>query len=258
MAPVVIINADDLGRSECVDRGIFRAHAEGIVSSATLMVNAESAESAAMSLVRFPRLGVGLHTQLSGGIPLLPPAELPSLTAADGRFHRRPDAFCDLREAEVRAEVRAQYARFERLVGRPPTHLDSHHHAHRHPVVRSVVLELAEDEGLPVRRIDPRGAPRLVGTRVRTTDVFEERFYGVNAQLEVLLDVLTAAASGGVTEVMCHPGESDQALRDTSAYADDRLRELEILCSVEVREALAKSDLELATFAALSVGSVDG
>ncbi|HXX29255.1 MAG TPA: ChbG/HpnK family deacetylase, partial [Myxococcaceae bacterium] len=43
----LIINADDLGYDPAVDRGLLRAMREGVVSSATLMVNTAFSREAA-------------------------------------------------------------------------------------------------------------------------------------------------------------------------------------------------------------------
>ena len=126
----LIVNADDLGLSPGVNRGILEAHLRGVVSSSTLMVNMPSALSgAALVRAEAPRLGLGLHLNLSHGRPLLPPEEVPSLVRADGRFVSVSRGLASARcwhPKEVRAELEAQLARFGELTGGLPDHLDSH------------------------------------------------------------------------------------------------------------------------------------
>lgn len=244
---ILIVNADDLGRSPGVNAGIFAAHERGLVTSATMMVGFPAAVAAARHLADHPRLGVGLHVTLSGARPLLPPEQIPSLVDAQGELPRRPDPAWRARPAEVELEVRAQFERFRELTGRLPTHLDSHHHSHRLPVVTEVLVTLAREHALPVRRASLEVAERLAATGVRTTDTFVERFYGAEARLEVLLAILADLAPG-VTELMVHPGLVDDELRDGSTYLEDRERELAVLTDPAARAALASGRIELGTF----------
>src|SRR5690349_482814 len=60
----LIVNADDLGQSPGVNRGIFQAHRDGIVTSASLMVRWPAAGEAAAYARAHPDLSVGLHLDL--------------------------------------------------------------------------------------------------------------------------------------------------------------------------------------------------
>lgn len=247
---VLIVNADDLGHSTGINAGIFTAHEHGIVTSATLMVGLPAAREAAESLVHHPGLGVGLHITLTGSCPLLPPERVPSLVDANGRFPAKPDGHGALDPAEVRIEVEAQLERFRALVGRLPTHLDSHHHSHRLPVVREVVIALAREHRLPVRRTSAAVGERLREAGVRSTDAFVERFFGPGVTLETLLEILAELAPG-TTELMCHPGRVDANLHASSSYVHEREQELDLLTRPEVRQALTLHGVRLAHFGTL-------
>ena len=117
----LIVNGDDFGMSSGVSRGIIDAHCRGILTSTSLMVRRPAAEEAAHLTRQAPQLSVGLHLELEGGVGTNPRA------AADDQLRR-----------------------FERLMGRPPTHLDSHHDVHRDPGVLPHVLERAEQLGIPM------------------------------------------------------------------------------------------------------------
>ena len=246
----LIVNADDLGRTSGINEGIFAAHEKGLVTSATLMVIYPAAEEASQSLDQFPDLGVGLHLQLSGGIPLLAPDSVPSLVDEDGRLPAKPDGLIDIAPDQVRIEVDAQFERFRDLTGRLPTHLDGHHHCLRHPLVGEALIEVARQWHLPIRRASPQVADWLLQTGVPTTDVFIEDFYGEEARLDSLLGMLERVGPG-TTEIMCHPGLSDDGLRSDSAYSDQRKEELAILTHPDVRRALQIHDIHLTHFGEL-------
>lgn len=256
-ARLLIVNADDLGRTAGINRGTFDSHRRGIVTSATLMVGFPAARAASGALADDPglaSLGVGLHVALTGGRPTLPPARVPSLVDDDGLLPRRPSGLDGAAPAEVLAEVRNQLARFRELTGGLPTHLDSHHHAHRLPVVCEALIEVAREHRLPVRAASPDVAERLRGAGVPTTDLFVERFYGEEATLEAMLDIVrTAGASGARSvEVMVHPGWADRELREDSTYVAEREREIAVLTDPEVRAAVADAGLRLGHFGDLA------
>ncbi|MEW6338960.1 MAG: carbohydrate deacetylase [Acidobacteriota bacterium] len=250
MSRRLIVNADDLGRTEGINRGIFAAHERGVVTSATMMVGFPAAGAAGAALARFPRLGVGLHVTLTGATPTLPAGDIPSLVDGEGRFARHPDALGALVPAEVRAEVGHQFELFRRVTGRLPTHLDSHHHSHRHPVILDALVEIAREHRLPIRRSSAAIGVRLAAEGLVTTDRFDEGFFGPTATLEVLSGILRDLGDG-ITELMCHPGFADDELRRTSAYADDRDREFAVLTHPEVAAAARGLGIELVHFGAL-------
>ena len=244
---LVIVNADDLGRTSGINAGIFEAHRDGVVSSATLMVASPAAEEAAAALPDHPRLGIGLHVTLTGSVPTLPPGRVPSLLDPEGRFPRRPEGLTGADPAEVLAEVRSQLERFRELTGALPTHLDSHHHSHRQPVVLEALVEVAREHRLPVRNASPAVGRRLREAGLETTDAFVEHFFGEEASLETVLEIFRGIGEGS-TEVMCHPAYPDDALRAESTYAAERQRELDVLTDPAAREALADLGLRLGHF----------
>lgn len=245
---VLIVNADDLGSTVAVNDGIFAAHRDGIVTSATLMVARSGAEDAAARLDRFPDLGVGLHVALTGGRPLRAPEDVPSLVDAEGRLPRHREGLVGADPDDLRAEVEAQLARFEALVGRGPTHLDGHHHCLRLAAVLRPMIDYARRQGIPVRRASEDVATRLAEAGIRTTNTFNEDFYAEGANLEALM-ARFEALQPGTHELMVHPGEVDDRLRETSTYTDARRVELEILTDPRVRGAIDDRGIRLATFA---------
>ncbi len=248
---LLIVNADDLGRTPGINAGIFEAHERGLVTSATLIVAYPTAEAAARRLADHPALGVGLHVQLTGGRPLLPPASVSSLVDEAGRLPRWPDGLHGAEPTEILAEVRAQLDRFRLLTGREPTHLDSHHHSHRVPAVTGALVSIAREVGLPVRNAGPEVEERLKRAGVPANDAFVESFFGDGATLENLLAIL-GRLEPGVTELMCHPAHVDDELRQGSTYVDAREAELAALTSPEARERLQAEGIRLVSFEALA------
>ena len=248
----LIVNADDFGRTPGIVSGTLDAHRNGIVTSATAMVlEPAAADGIREARARTPRLDLGLHVVLTGGgEPATRPETLPSL-APGGRFARDADALpARLDPGEIQREVDAQVALFEHLAGRPPSHLDSHHHSARHPDVEPVFAAAAARLGVPARASTPAGRDRLRAGGVRTPDVFVEAFYGEGATLGNLLALLEGLPEG-TTELMCHPGYPDERLVRESRYARERGREVEVLSAPEVRAALSRLAIELVPFSAL-------
>jgi predicted glycoside hydrolase/deacetylase ChbG (UPF0249 family) len=245
----LIVNADDYGRTPGVNEGTLEAYVKGIVTSATVMV-LEPAAEAGFRLARAaaPDLALGLHFAVTGGGPCAsPPASVPRL-APGGRFVRNlEDLPVRVPDDEVRRELEAQIALFEKMAGKPPTHIDSHHHSALHISIQPVFADVAAEHGLPVRASNGRTGVQLRAAGVRVPDHFIESFFGAGAtvaNLKLLLEHLRE----GVSELMCHPGYPDEALLSGSSYAKDREKEIAALCDPSIREVLAASEIRLVTF----------
>ncbi|MEY4386496.1 MAG: hypothetical protein RLY20_1779 [Verrucomicrobiota bacterium] len=154
----LIINADDFGRSASINEAVIRAHREGILTTASLMVN-EPACAAAVKLAKEnPQLGIGLHLTLLMGHAALPAAQIPGLVNERGEFSDAPAAtgsryfFRRELRAQLRAEIHAQFDRF-RATGLPLDHVNGHLHMHLHPVVFSILMEDAAQLGITHLRL---------------------------------------------------------------------------------------------------------
>jgi len=229
----LIVNADDFGLSAGVNRGIMEAHHSGIVSSTSLMVRWPSAASAAKSAQSAPSLGVGLHVDLG------------EWYYDDGNWLPRYQVV-DVADADlVRIEVEAQAERFFRLMGRSPTHLDSHQHVHRDPIVRRALVALGARLGVPVRSL-------IEGVS------YCGDFYGQDGRGYPMPDAITSESliriidslPDGSTELACHAGYGE-GLKTT--YADERELEVRALCDPTVRAAVDAAGVELISFASLSL-----
>jgi predicted glycoside hydrolase/deacetylase ChbG (UPF0249 family) len=247
----LIVNADDFNLTPGVTRGILDAHRFGIVTSTTIMVNLPNLESSRTLAQTHPRLGVGLHLNLTFGPPVLPPEKVPSLVDEGSRFIRDHGR---LREAgdslEIRQELAAQVERFRAVFGYSPSHLDTHHHVHRHPRILEAVLDLAVGLGIPVRAFEPAMAARIRESCLPAVDRAEgdvgpEPYWTTDRLLAFL-----ATLQEGVTELICHPGYADEVL-SASSYCTQREGELRALCDPRVARALAAAGIRRIAYAEL-------
>jgi hypothetical protein len=250
----LIVNADDFGLTPGVSRGILRAHREGLVTSTTVLVNLPGDPALDAEAADDGALGLGLHFNLTWGPPAAPAGAVPSLVDGDGRFVRDGDAVgVRARPEDVRREADAQLHAFERRFGRLPTHADSHHHVHRQPRIMEAILDVVDRAGLPVRSQDPGFRDGLRRHGIATPDHFvgdagAEPYWTAARLLHQL-----ASLPLGLTELMCHPGEFDEALA-YSRYGRQREVELAALCDREARATVRRLGIELCHFGALSRG----
>ncbi len=216
----LIVNADDLGYDPEIDRGILEAHARGIVTSATAMV--ETPFAAAALRAAPPTLGLGLHAVLD------------------------PEGSRETAEAALRAQLR----RFRALRGAPPTHLDSHRHAHAAAAVLEAVAAVAAEARLPVRAVDPSMRAALRAAGVATTDHFLGDAALRPAWTEAALLEALAGVEEGITELMAHPGYPPRHAR--TSFGAERQVELGALCSPRVRARVASCGLGLVGWTSLA------
>ncbi len=281
MSKRLIVNADDLGLSPGVNRGISEAHTRGIVTSTTVMINLPDAPAGLEMVAEHAfDLGVGLHLNLTHGQPVSPPDTVRSLVDDAGRFYpirQWPAVYAQFNAEEMARELRAQVYRFIELTGHPPDHLDSHHGVTSlHPFAMRAMLDLAAEYNIPIRNpgasLPPEqamhavqsffpGAPESAARAVyeRLLAVWAEgpqprhpehmcgEFYDDGATLGDLLVILTNLEPGA-TEIMCHPGYAGGL---TEGYAAQREIELAALTHPSVREVVVSEQIKLISFAAL-------
>jgi hopanoid biosynthesis associated protein HpnK len=154
----LIVNADDFGRSHSINQAVIRAHREGILTAASLMVNEPGFDEAVALARENPKLGVGLHLTLLCGKSTLPPEKIPGLVNVRGEFSIKPVAAGfryffnrSLRE-QLRAEIHAQFEKFH-ATGLALDHVDGHLHLHLHPTVFRILMEDAASLGIQRLRL---------------------------------------------------------------------------------------------------------
>jgi chitin disaccharide deacetylase len=215
---VLVVNADDFGYSRGINRGIAEAHDHGIVTSTSLMVDGPLAEEAVALARTRPGLSVGLHVNFTN----------------EGE---RLVEFTD--PAACRADLARQLERFLALMGRPPTHLDSHQHVHRGTTPRPIFLEAAARLGVHLRDEPPVA--------------YKGGFYGQwefgvsepdKIGVAFLSRMLREEFTGGAYELCCHPGFFDEAA--SFVYHRDREVELATLTDPRIRAVLGELGIRLA------------
>ncbi|EGK09163.1 YdjC family protein [Desmospora sp. 8437] len=240
----LIINADDFGYSKGVNLGILESFKNGVVTSTTLMTNMPGAEHAAMLAKAHPDLGVGIHLVLTCGAPLC--EDVPSLVDDQGLFRSGKELEKVAEPEHIERELTRQVEAFFSL-GLKPTHLDSHHHVHSHEKVAPIVLKLAKQYRLPVRKIsaDPR---HMTNRELKTTDTFFPDFYGDGVTKAGLRRILERGTTVETAEIMCHPAYLDHDLLTGSSYTLPRAKELAILTDPEIKDWIRTQGLELISY----------
>jgi hopanoid biosynthesis associated protein HpnK len=282
----LIVNADDFGLTAGVNRAIVEGNRQGIVTSATLMANAQ-ASAAAIDLARSqPGLKTGCHVVLIDGVPLS--ANLPSLTNGSARFRSSLKEFAiaavrkKLAAEEIEREVEAQVRKLQSS-GITLTHVDSHKHTHMFPHVLRPLLRAARERGIRAVRNPFEPMRSWPGSMVLGTPGLWLRSAGVTAfgmfaaefrsaikeqgmvsadgtvgiavtgllDQHKLLRILEALPEG-TWELVCHPGYSDADLQSAGTrLTQSREIELAALTSEATKEALARRKIELISYADL-------
>jgi predicted glycoside hydrolase/deacetylase ChbG (UPF0249 family) len=218
MTKFLIINADDFGASAGINRGILDCHTRGVVTSASLMVTGRAVSEAVAISRDYPELSIGLHWDVWG---------------EDEREFDMGNV------AAVRDEFCRQVDDFRRLLGREPTHLDSHRHAHR--CAMPLFQELVRPLGVPLRE----------NSRVRFLDCFYAQ-PALETQMEYvsvpfLQELLRVEVLDGWTELMCHPGY--RSADYSAVYHTEREAEVRTLTDPTIRRTLSELDIQLASYA---------
>lgn len=283
MHPLLIVNADDFGISQGVNRAIVEAHLHGILTSTTVMANMPAFDHAAQLRQGHPSLAVGVHLTLTAGAPVLPPSKVPSLVDRKGCFLRGSRLLMGLTlgsvdPRQVEMELAAQIERAIQA-GISPDHLDSHHHVHCHPALHPVVVRLAQRYGIRAIRCPVETGPgqllqrassvvayvkvvvlsglgRLLRGRAQragllTPDHFRGIALGMGFSTKGLQETLRKLPEG-TTELMCHPGYPDQELAALTSYGPGRESELAALLDPASRGLLDHRGVTLGSYSDLS------
>jgi hopanoid biosynthesis associated protein HpnK len=250
----LIVNADDFGLTVKVNQAIMDAHSGGLLSSTSLLANGEAFASAVALSRQAPRLGVGVHLNLTEGKTVAPASSIPSLINGQGAFARKPASLWRamtlgrVSTVDIEKELCAQIEKVL-AAGIVPTHLDGHKHVHALPVLGRMGIRLARQYGIrAIRSVAERWSALsyLLGRfpHARTTILRQrigslaltalsrgwrselrragiacaEHFYGVTPtgflDADLLREILRHL-SEGTSELMCHPGFVDEELKQT-------------------------------------------
>jgi hopanoid biosynthesis associated protein HpnK len=284
----LIVNADDFGLAESVNRGIIVAHREGILTSASLLANGSAFEQSIALADQCPDLSIGIHLNISDGIPISPARSIPTLVNDHGELHLSPLRIWiriltrQIRLEDVHSEFRAQLLKVSRA-GLTPTHLDGHLHVHVLPQLSPIAIGLAREfrircvrcpaenlqatlpalwkfggAGIAALRrsaiaLGVSSLARPFRKQLRVAGlVSPNAFYGLTQTgfLDVkMLSALLHSVPDGTTELMCHPGYPSAELETVGGeLTRSRPTEVLALTSRETRETTERLGIRLTNF----------
>lgn len=284
----LIVNADDLGWTAGVNRGIAEAHKNGIVTSTSLLANGSAFRDGVQIAQELSALGVGVHLNLSDGPPTEKPENVSSLLNEKNELHGGTEQLLlrmargKLLPEEVEKEWDAQICKI-REAGIEPTHLDGHKHVHMLPRLFPIALRLAKRHGISAVRLSAESSPlrtalssgnpqdsgkvfkqgfqaRGLKILARTARELAERagiqitdfFCGIAQTGELTRDGVLRLLENlpeGSTELMCHPGYLDEDLRKSrTRLLESRATELAVLTDTEVRNCVASQGIRLINY----------
>jgi predicted glycoside hydrolase/deacetylase ChbG (UPF0249 family) len=277
----LVVNADDLGLAESVNRGIAETIELGVVTSTSLMVNMPARDDA-MRRLRYLRaigrpVSVGLHFNIVVGEPLTPCASLVDPRTGDflpltSLLWKSVARKLDL--DDVQMELDAQLTCAQQLLARinlRVTHIDSHRHTHCLPGIFELVRATAMANGISHVRhpYETRPLPRkpraMIAAKLLRTVLYRHRplddvsFTGVGAMASPTFHRDIAQLLGelpeGTTELMVHPGYDSEELAAIDPYRAPREREVHALISPRLRERIQDLGVELTHFGAASAST---
>lgn len=247
----IVINADDYGLTDGVCDAIDELVAKGAVSNTTMMLCAEGAPDRINKRGSRATLEVaGVHLQLTSGRPIARTETVPSLVDGVGRFKDPRKYAVDPRDAEK--EWRAQIELAKMLIGRNPTHLDSHHGMHRIPELFKVYVRLALEYELPFRGANNELREEITSRSLPGTTALVRDWTGSCTGPHALIDKVRKLtdASGGpkIIEVITHPGIPDARLNQVSSLNTARRCDYESLMELREKDLLSANRLQMVNF----------
>jgi len=257
----VIVNADDLGYSPHRDRGIFQAFQEGIVTSASLIVNGASCQQAAKQAIDMG-LELGLHLNLTEGKPL---STVPSLVNTAGMMQYKTSFLKHpVHKEDIQHETVAQLERFKELTSSYPHHVDRHQHVHIAPKIPEIIAPILQHYGVRSIRIPDQDLDQLKWIEDDVRERYELRYmsavkarliyarHGIRAppcfigvglcgtQMTPLRIKESLKGAHGTIEMMVHPGHSSVGeeagcgVHDYFDVDEGRKHECMVLCSIDL------------------------
>lgn len=275
MSRHVIINADDFGLAHGVNRGIFRAHTQGVLTSATLMAAAPAAEEAIELSRQMPDLGIGIHLNLLEGKPVSTDPKVALLLKENGEFATSTSTlaiksltsrrFIEAIEIELAAQIKWV---LDRKI--TPTHLDSHKHAHAFWSIWPIACRLADRFGIKAVRWphEPAwvarsksppptngGTKRAAIVRImaktakkRRSDLIKNQLlFGVahTGRIDIEFWKMVAKdAAFDVAEIMTHPGYTEGLNPEKTRLIEQRVLEMDTLCTENVKRILHDASID--------------
>ena len=279
----LIVNADDFGLHEEINKGIIKGYQEGFITSTSLMCSAPAFEHAVALAKENPGLGIGIHLTLVGSVPsVLPKEKISSLVDAKGLFPENYVAFAKMfytgqvKMVQLELELRAQIEK-ALATGLNITHVDSHQHTHVLPGMTGLVVKLCSEYKIKNIRIPQEGyffsggfagglgrkigraglsfCAFLAAMQAKSAGLaYPENFFGMLAGgnlNETLVGNIITALPEGVSEIMTHPGLNKQELDKYFTWDYHWEDELNAFLSEKNKTLLKQYDVALMNFGGL-------
>jgi hopanoid biosynthesis associated protein HpnK len=294
----LIVNADDFGLTEDVNRAIIVAHRDGILTSTSLLANGSAFQQAVSSSRKLVQLSVGVHLNLSQGNPVSPANRIPTLVNEDGKLHLSPLHLWmrilrrQLSLEDIHTECQAQILKVLEG-GIAPIHLDGHLHVHLLPQLSPILIRLAREFGIrhircptedlaitlpliwningnslaALKRSAVAYGVSSFGDRLRNYLLAfgitcPDAFFGLahTGFLDMnALKVLIAKVPNGTSELMCHPGYDSSELKSFGGnLTRERKVELLALTAPEVKDLIGNLGIRLVNFRDWERGKTTG
>ncbi|NQT22489.1 MAG: ChbG/HpnK family deacetylase [Candidatus Omnitrophica bacterium] len=259
----LIINADDFGISESINKGIIDAYKKGTVSDISLMAEGDAYDHAVEVAKENGIRNIGVHIVLSSG------------ESISDRYYKFPwkSVLGMVKSSDLRNRIKNQILTISNS-GFNLTHLDSHQHAHMWPSIMKVFVQLAKEFNIKfvrnpgtekiydifdlkdsLRTLCLRGASAfskniLVGAGIKCNDYFCGHFYAGKLDKTRLLMMLSDMRDG-VTELSCHPGYLTDEVSRKYWWHSNCENELKALLDPEIQQAVKANNIELVSYADL-------
>lgn len=203
----VIINADDFGYSKSVDKGILESIKNGVVRSTSVMVYGKAVDDV-VNLIDIENISIGLHLHMEKTL-------------------KNPQI-----EFDNQIEI------FTKLLGKPPDHIDIHKPRSSNLEQIIPILErYSAIQNVPVRELGhAKSIKSFFGINVKNDNGIDSKRVSVESLLKILEEL-----DEGVSEIMTHPGYSDDELIGMTSYNDTRELELQTLKDKRIIEYIDKN-----------------
>lgn len=287
MVKNLVVNADDFGLTEGINRGIVDAFQNGIVTSTSLLATMPAFQHA-VDLARKNHLDIGVHVSLTVGTPCSGIQKLSPILKNNEFINSYSHLFMNMGTGRIalrdlKYEIASQIIKI-RKNGLKISHINGHQHILMVPFLFKSILSLMKEYQIPFLRVpaeivgasslkSPKGwgflilgilskywklKLRFAGSLVRTATHFHGLSFSERMSLQDLMGVLKSLKPG-ITEILCHPGYRDTVFLPAHLQGPFmRERELQALKSSEVINYIAQKNIRLMGYEKLALEPFQG
>jgi predicted glycoside hydrolase/deacetylase ChbG (UPF0249 family) len=243
----LIINADDLGISFEVNRGIFYAYEHGVVTDSSLLVNGASSQEAVTMLKANPQFPAGIHIDLDPLLAWESPGK-EKFTRQELNRIMNESTFIKKIKQEIHEQIEAFLD-----TGLIPSHIDTHHHVHGFPRIFETLMEAMDRYGIKALRFSKKGYTLLGREDIlfspETAQWMEHTLREKGAShpdflIDPLFPFSLHGLPAGVAELMVHPSMGGDPWRQ---------RDLEMLMDTLFMKTVGDEGIQLISFSEIDI-----